>query len=175
MVVEDDREVADHLVDHLGEAGLTTFAFVTGEEAVLHAERMSQRGAALDLVLVDIGLPGIDGLEVVRRLRKERPTLAAFLITGYSDPNLTARAADLGVLKPFDDIKAFIGRVQAEGRGGDDPHPRSRVPAADQDPPRAGARAVPAAAGGDRARAGSARDAITVDLRGCWRSLAFLY
>jgi DNA-binding NarL/FixJ family response regulator len=35
---------------------------------------------------------------VVRRLRKERPTLAAFLITGYSDPNLTARAADLGVV-----------------------------------------------------------------------------
>lgn len=118
MVVEDDREVADFLVDHLEDAALTTFAFVTGEEAVVHAERMSQRGAALDLVLVDIGLPGIDGLEVVRRLRKERPGVAAFLITGFSDPSLTARAADLGVvgfvLKPFDDVKAFIGRVKSE-------------------------------------------------------------
>ncbi|MEZ4403436.1 MAG: response regulator [Kofleriaceae bacterium] len=118
MVVEDDREVADFLVDHLEDAGLTTFAFVTGEEAVVHAERMSQRGAALDLVLVDIGLPGIDGLEVVRRLRKDRPGLAAFLITGYSDPSLTARAADLGVvgfvLKPFDDAKLFIARVRDE-------------------------------------------------------------
>lgn len=118
MLVEDDREIADFLVDHLEDAGLTTFAFVTGEEAVIHAERMTQRGAALDLVLVDIGLPGIDGLEVVRRLRRERPGLAAFLITGYSDPALTARAADLGVvgfvLKPFDDVKGFIGRVRAE-------------------------------------------------------------
>lgn len=118
MVVEDDREVADYLVDHLEDAGLTTFAFVTGEEAVGNAERMSQRGAALDLVLVDIGLPGIDGLEVVRRLRKDRPGLAAFLITGYSDSNLTARAADLGVvgfvLKPFDDARMFIQRVRDE-------------------------------------------------------------
>lgn len=118
MVVEDDREVADYLVDHLEDAGLTTFAFVTGEEAVVHAERMSQRGQALDLVLIDIGLPGIDGLEVVRRLRKDRPGLAAFLITGYSDPSLTARAADLGVvgfvLKPFDDVRLLVGRVRDE-------------------------------------------------------------
>jgi FixJ family two-component response regulator len=120
MVVEDDRDVADYLVDHLEAVELTTFAFVTGEEAVIHAERMSQRGQALDLVLVDIGLPGIDGLEVVRRLRKDRPGLAAFLITGYSDPTLTARAADLGVvgfvLKPFDDAKLFIARVGDEAR-----------------------------------------------------------
>ena len=118
MVVEDDRDVADFLVDHLEDAGLTTFAFVTGEEAVANAERMSQRGAALDLVLVDIGLPGIDGLEVVRRMRRDRPGLAAFLITGYSDPTLTARAADLGVvgfvLKPFDDARLFVHRVRDE-------------------------------------------------------------
>jgi DNA-binding NarL/FixJ family response regulator len=97
---------------------ITTFAFVTGEEAVAHADLMSTRGQALDLVLIDIGLPGIDGLEVIRRLRKDRPGLAAFLITGYADPNLTARAADLGVagfvLKPFDDSTTLIERVRGE-------------------------------------------------------------
>ncbi len=118
MVVEDDREMADFLCDKLEEKDLTTFAFVTGEEAVAHADLMSTRGQALDLVLVDIGLPGIDGLEVVRRLRKDRPGLAAFLITGFADPSLTARAADLGVvgfvLKPFDDADTLVERVRGE-------------------------------------------------------------
>lgn len=118
MVVEDDRDMVDFLCECLENAGLTTFAFVTGEEAVAHADLMATRGQALDLVLIDIGLPGIDGLEVIRRLRKDRPGLAAFLITGYNDPNLTARAADLGVvgfvLKPFDDSKALIERVRDE-------------------------------------------------------------
>ncbi len=118
MVVEDDRDMADFLSDALEEAKITTFAFVTGEEAVAHADRMATKGQALDLVIIDIGLPGIDGLEVIRRLRRDRPGLAAFLITGFTDPNLTARAADLGVvafvLKPFDDSKAVIDRVRAE-------------------------------------------------------------
>ena len=118
MVVEDDRDMADFLCDKLEETDITTFAFVTGEEAVAHADLMATRGQALDLVLIDIGLPGIDGLEVIRRLRKDRPGLAAFLITGYADPNLTARAADLGVvgfvLKPFDDSATLIERVRSE-------------------------------------------------------------
>lgn len=120
MVVEDDRDMADFLCDKLEHHEITTFAFVTGEEAVAHADLMSTRGQALDLVLIDIGLPGIDGLEVIRRLRKDRPGLAAFLITGYADPNLTARAADLGVvgfvLKPFDDSATLIERVYGEAQ-----------------------------------------------------------
>ncbi|HVK76477.1 MAG TPA: response regulator [Kofleriaceae bacterium] len=118
MVVEDDRDMANFLCDALEDNSITTFAFVTGEEAVAHADRMAARGQALDLVLIDIGLPGIDGLEVVRRLRKDRPGLAAFLITGFADPNLTARAADLGVvgfvLKPFDDSRVVIERIRSE-------------------------------------------------------------
>ena len=118
MVVEDDREMADFLCDALEENEITTFAFVTGEEAVAHADRMAAKGQALDLVLIDIGLPGIDGLEVIRRLRKDRPALAAFLVTGFHDPTITARAADLGVvgfvLKPFDDARAVIERIRKE-------------------------------------------------------------
>jgi CheY-like chemotaxis protein len=118
LVVEDDREVSDTLVGWLEYVGLTTVAFVTGEEATAHAERMMTRGEPLDLVIVDLNLPGIDGLEVVRRLRKEAPYLAAFLISGYADPTLSARAADLGVVevavKPFDDPRALVGRIQRE-------------------------------------------------------------
>jgi len=118
LLVEDDRELSDHLVDHLEHVGLTTVAFVTGEEAVAHGDRMVQHGEALDLVIVDRMLPGIDGLEVVRRLRKDRPNLAAFLITGFADPTVSARATDLGVVgvavKPFDDVRAVVARLRDE-------------------------------------------------------------
>ena len=118
MVVDDDRDMVDYLVAHLDHVGLTTFAFVTGEEATAHADRMSQRGEALDLVVVDLMLPGIDGLEVVRRLRKDRPALAAFLVTGFADPTLSARATDLGIIgmatKPFDDPRPLVKQIQEE-------------------------------------------------------------
>lgn len=118
MLVEDDRELSDLLVDRLEQLGLTTVAFVTGEEAVSHGDRMALHGEALDLVIVDRLLPGIDGLEVVRRLRKDRPHLAAFLITGFADPTVSARVADLGVVgiavKPFDDLRALLARLRDE-------------------------------------------------------------
>jgi CheY-like chemotaxis protein len=118
MVIDDDRAVVDELVGRLEAAGLTTFAFVTGEEAVDQAARMAQRGEALDLVAVALELPGIDGLEVVRRLRKDRPALAAFLLIDRADPTMAARATDQGAVglasKPFDDPGPVVQRIQDE-------------------------------------------------------------
>lgn len=120
FVVEDDREVADHLCEALEDAGLTTFAFISGEEAVAQGERMSNRREAIDLLLCDLRLPGIDGLETVRRLRAHKPGLAAFLMTGYSDVETATSAADLGVvgfvLKPFDDLPALVKRIQEQAQ-----------------------------------------------------------
>ncbi|MCA9679974.1 MAG: response regulator [Kofleriaceae bacterium] len=119
-VVEDDRDVADQLVDALEEAGLTTFAFISGEEAVAQGERMANRGEAIDLLLCDLRLPGIDGLETVRRIRTHKPGLAAFLMTGYSDVEAATSAADLGVvgfvLKPFDDLRALVTRIKEQAQ-----------------------------------------------------------
>jgi CheY-like chemotaxis protein len=118
LLVEDDREVADRMVEELEEAGLVTFAFVNGEEAVKHAEKLAGRGLAIDLALVDSRLPGIDGLETIRRLRIAKPGLAAFLMTGYSDADVAAQAADLGVvgyvLKPFDDVPMLVTRIREQ-------------------------------------------------------------
>jgi FixJ family two-component response regulator len=118
FLVEDDREVADQLVDEMEGAGLTTFAFLNGEEAVAQGERMTARGEAIDLLLCDLRLPGIDGLETVRRLRLQKPGLAAFLMTGYTDVEAATSAADLGVvgfvLKPFDDLHALVQRIQEQ-------------------------------------------------------------
>ena len=118
FIVEDDGEVADLLVEELEGRDMVTFAFLTGEEAVNHAEKMSKKGDAIDLALVDARLPGIDGLETIRRMRIARPELAAMLMTGYSDMQTAAAAADLGVvgyvLKPFDDVGGLIARIREQ-------------------------------------------------------------
>lgn len=118
FLVEDDRDVANRLVDELEGAGLVTFAFLNGEDAVRDAGKMAAKGQAIDLALVDLRLPGIDGLETVRQLRAKKPGLAAFLMTGYSDVDTATTAADLGVvgfvLKPFDDIPTLVARVKEQ-------------------------------------------------------------
>lgn len=112
LLVEHDREVADDLVHLLEAAGVATFAYVSGEEALREAEALAAT-TGLDLALVATRLPGIDGLESVRRLRDRVPGLPAFLMT--SDSHMPPQAAELGVIgfvgKPLDDIEAVVERI----------------------------------------------------------------
>ncbi len=120
IIVEDDREVADMLVEELEEAGLATYAYVTGEDAVTGVRRLVARGDAIDLALVDAILPGMSGLEAIASMREHRPRLAAIMMTGHNDKDLAQHAADLGVvgyvLKPFDDIAGLVGRIVEQAR-----------------------------------------------------------
>jgi CheY-like chemotaxis protein len=116
VIVEDDHEVADLLVEQLEAANVSTYAYVTGEDAVREVTDLVAHGTSFDLALVDMRLPGIDGIETIRRLRKARPGLSGFLMTGYHDAQTAATAADLGVVgfvrKPFDDVVLLVGRVR---------------------------------------------------------------
>jgi CheY-like chemotaxis protein len=114
LLIEHERAVADELADLLEAAGVATFAYVTGEEALREAEALA-RSTGLDLALVAAQLPGIDGLETVRRLRARVHDIPAFLMTSAADGDLAARAADLGIVgfvrKPLADIDEVVGRL----------------------------------------------------------------
>jgi CheY-like chemotaxis protein len=114
LLVEHDRNVADELADRLEAAGVATFAYVTGEEAVREAKTLAKT-TGLDLALVAAQLPGIDGLETVRRLRDRITALPAFLMTSVLDADLAASAADLGVVgfvqKPLADLDDVVARL----------------------------------------------------------------
>ena len=111
LVVEDDSLLAAGLVSVLARAGHGVHQVVTGQEAV-----DCLRQDDYDLVVLDVGLPDIDGFEVLRRLRA-RPSDAKVLV-------LTARGAvedrvlglDLGaddyLTKPFS-VTEFEARVRA--------------------------------------------------------------
>src|SRR5262249_48869078 len=115
LIVEADRDIADMLAEHLEADGIATFAYVSGEEAVREARALLSLGNGFGLAVVAAQLPGLDGLETVRRLREVSPGLPAFLVTAVQDADLAARAADLGVVgfvhKPLPDIGEVVSRI----------------------------------------------------------------
>ena len=149
LLVEHDRDVADELADLLEAAGIATFAYVTGEEAVREAPTLAST-TGLDLALIAAQLPGIDGLETVRRLRDRIAGLPAFLMTAVQDVDLAASAADLGVVgfvrKPLADLEEVVARLVPARSRVAPPDPRDALSAADQRAPRPRARAVPVVA-----------------------------
>ena len=110
LIVERDLRVADALADQLEAVGVISYAYASGDDAAREATRL-----AVDLAVVAAQLPGIDGLETIRRLRTHAPGLPAFLLTSVPDPELAARAADLGVVgfvqKPLANIAEVVTRL----------------------------------------------------------------
>lgn len=113
LLVEPERAIADLLIGRLAAAGVSTFAYTSGEEAGRALDSLGTEG--FDLALIAAQLPGIDGLDTVRRLRHRVPGLPAFLMTAGADADLAARAADLGVVgfvqKPLPDVAEVVGRL----------------------------------------------------------------
>jgi DNA-binding NtrC family response regulator len=111
LLVEADRHVADRLAERLEAENITTYAFVSGEEAVRDVEA----GAMLDVALIAAQLPGMDGLETARRLRVRHAGLQIFLMTSVHDADLAAGAADLGVVgfvhKPLAALDNVVTRL----------------------------------------------------------------
>lgn len=113
LIVEDDEIVASGLVAALEAAGIACDRVSRGHDAAEGVRRFEP-----DAVVLDVGLPDVSGLEVLRRLRQEWPTLPVILSTGIdvSDP---AAAADPNVavlLKPYstdDLLDAYARLVEA--------------------------------------------------------------
>ena len=114
-VVEDDPAIADLLDLYLRQAGFRVLQAATGERAL---EVVQQNAVAL--VVLDIGLPGIDGLEVCRRIRANANTPVLFLTArdGEVDRILGLElGADDYVTKPFSP-REIVARVKAILRRG---------------------------------------------------------
>ncbi len=114
LLVEHERHVADDLADQLEAAGVATFAYVSGEEAIREAAMLAET-SGLDLALVAARLPGMDGRETVRRLRERIAGLPAFLMVSEAADALPPDAAELGIIgvvhKPIPNLEQLVERV----------------------------------------------------------------
>src|SRR6266480_681976 len=119
LIVEDDPSLASGLTRILEAEGYAVDVAGRGEEAVGAA-----RGERFDLVILDIGLPGMDGFEVLRRLRGAEHRVPVLVLTARDTVSDRVHGLDLGaddyMAKPFAmpelaaRVRALIRRSQAQ-------------------------------------------------------------
>jgi serine phosphatase RsbU (regulator of sigma subunit) len=111
LIIEDGRLFADFLKMFLKKKGYQSLTAETGREGLKEFDRSNP-----DLVLVDISLPDINGLEVIKRIRKKAEFIPIIVVTGTSDINIAIEAVRSGawdyILKPVDDLKKFDKIIQ---------------------------------------------------------------
>ncbi|PLX86240.1 MAG: DNA-binding response regulator [Desulfuromonas sp.] len=110
LLVEDEPSIARGLVFNLEQEGYRVCHVERGEEAV---ERLE--GEPFALVVLDLTLPGMDGIEVCRRIRSEDPRLPVLILTARSDDKDRVEGLDAGaddyLTKPFN-LDEFLLRVR---------------------------------------------------------------
>jgi DNA-binding response OmpR family regulator len=111
LIIEDDNAIRIGVCDALESNGYAVTGVETGERGLseIHA-------SAFDLVLLDVVLPGQDGMQVLPQIRELRPSLPVIMMTARGDVQDRVRGLDLGaddyVVKPFN-VRELLARVEA--------------------------------------------------------------
>jgi DNA-binding response OmpR family regulator len=117
LVVEDDDKMRAGLEETLRERGFRVATAENGTEAL---RKINEE--AFDLVLTDLMMPGIDGMDVLREVKKHRPATRVIMITAYGTIDSAVEAMKHGasdyLVKPFGvgDVVAKVGKVLEEAR-----------------------------------------------------------
>ena len=116
LVVDDSEEVREVLRELLSRHGYTVVTCPDGESGVVEFDTRS-----FDLAMIDLGLPGISGLEVAHRLKQRWPATPVALMTGYGDrmgpEDARSRGVDFVLAKPFslDQLRSVVDHALAQG------------------------------------------------------------
>ena len=101
LIVEDERDIANCLAEFFTLHGYSVISTFSGEEALAYVEK----GEA-DVILLDVLLPGLSGLEVLKRIKRMRPNTRVIMVTALDAEDVRREARRYGacgfVTKPFD-------------------------------------------------------------------------
>ncbi|MFH1843597.1 MAG: response regulator [bacterium] len=99
LVVDDEGELAHTVVERLGIRGFEAHAVTSGADALA---RIAEN--EYDVVLLDLKMPGLGGLEVIDRIREQKPDLPVILVTGHGSVEAAEEGMRAGahryVMKP---------------------------------------------------------------------------
>ena len=115
LLVDDEEQFLDALTQRLETRGLKVKAVTSGEDAVDQVEDHN-----FDAIIVDLAMPGIDGIETLKRIKEKRPDLEIIMLTGHATVKSGIEAMKLGAVdfleKPadIDALTAKIKKAQAK-------------------------------------------------------------
>ncbi|EKD39855.1 MAG: Ntr family protein two-component system response regulator [uncultured bacterium] len=101
LLVDDEADFLATLAERLETRGLKVDTATSGEDAVAKAE-----GEGFDLIILDLSMPGIDGLETLKRIKAKQPDVEIIMLTGQGSIRTSIEAMKLGaedfLQKPVD-------------------------------------------------------------------------
>jgi CheY-like chemotaxis protein len=129
MLVDDEKEFVHTLSERLRSRDLESSIAYDGEQAL---EMLQEKEA--DVIVLDLMMPGIDGIETLRRVKRDHPHVEVIILTGHGSDHEKRQAEELGahayLRKPVDiDVLARVMReayasakrkIPGEGAGGDE-------------------------------------------------------
>ena len=113
LLVDDEEQFLDALSQRLETRGLKVDTVTSGEEALKQVEDQN-----FDAIIVDLAMPGIDGIETLKRIKEKRPDLEIIILTGHATVKSGIDAMKLGaedfLEKPVDlnELLAKIGEAK---------------------------------------------------------------
>jgi len=101
LVVDDEIAIREVLIEFLSEHGYAATGAEDGREALQMIKTMRPQ-----VILLDIAMPGMNGIETLKKLKEALPSAAVIMISGHADHDMALQALDLGaydfIQKPLD-------------------------------------------------------------------------
>lgn len=111
LIIEDDRDIVDLVSIHLRDIPCEVSFALTGNEGLKLAQQRN-----FDLIVLDVLLPGVDGIEICRRLRADGKRTPILMLTARSEEIDKVLGLEIGaddyLTKPFS-VREFLARVKA--------------------------------------------------------------
>lgn len=120
LIVDDEVEFLQLMEKRLSRRGMTVSTAPDGQSALALLEAaQSSGGEMFRVVVMDVRMPGMDGLETLRRMKEKAPALPIILLTGHACMGVAVQGMDLGaydyMLKPVGISELIIKMEEAVG------------------------------------------------------------
>ncbi len=110
LLVDDETEFLNTLVKRIKKRNVNACGVGSGEEALAFLNQQ-----AMDVVVLDVRMPGMDGIEALREIKKQHPMIEVIMLTGHASLEVAIEGMELGafdyMMKPID-IDELLYKLQ---------------------------------------------------------------